>query len=252
MAQVYNSSISSATGGTGRAAVEAGDASFLNPATLVHLRGRHLFSSVTQDEYAVTLSDNTQESVIPTAFGFVKHTRDLLSKGELQEQDLSLSLADFIVDKWTIGITGHYLEQRLGEARYMQTNGDLGVVFTPNAKIGAGLVVYNIFGERVDIPEELRKKRSAGAGFNYIYKKYVRIRLDATTESEYMAGLETYINAFIISRLGYSINAPEQRNLFTAGMGFKGPRFAINYAYEGNPESSSDYRHSVDLGIPFW
>lgn len=249
-AQVYNSSISAATGGTGRAAVEAGDASFLNPGTLVHLKGRQLFSSFAKDQFAVSLNDNTPESMLPAALGFVQKKSDV-SLGQLEESDLTLSLAEFATDKWGMGITAHHREQKLPNQGYRQTNADIGLIYTPQPHIGWGLVAYNIFGEDTSAPKELRRKTSVGAGFNYIYRGTVRMRADATSESEFMAGLETYVNRFVISRLGYMNNTADSRQLITAGLDFKGPRFALNYAYEGNPKESGDYRHSVDLGIPF-
>lgn len=249
-AQVYNSAISAATGGTGRAAVEVGDASFLNPGTLVHVRGRHLFASTAKDELAVVLSDNTKESVIPASFGYVKKTVDM-SLGRLEESNLSLSLAEFATEQWAMGITGHYREQTLPNSSYRQTNADIGLIYTPEPHIGWALVGYNIFGEDKGAPEALRRKASVGGGFNYIYRETVRFRLDATTESEFMGGVETYLNKFLISRLGYYKDSDDFRELISAGLGFKGPRFALNYAYEGNPKESGDYRHSVDLGIPF-
>lgn len=250
MAQVYSSSISSATGGTGRAAVDPGDAGFLNPGTLVHLRGHYLFSSFSKDEFAVSLSDNSEESFLPSALGYVQK-RSIVSQGELQQHDILLSLAEFAVDKLSFGITGHYLEQKLEVASYRQTNADLGLIYTPQPHIGWALVAYNVFGEDKNIPENFRSKTSLAAGFNYIYRNTVRARLDATSESVFMAGLETYINQFFISRLGYQNDTDDQREIITAGLGFKGPKFVLDYAYQGNSQISGDYRHSVDLVIPF-
>lgn len=249
-AQVYNSSISAAAGGTGRAAVEAGDAAFLNPGTLVHLRGLYLFSSFAKDEFAVSISDNSEESFMPAALSYVQRTSDLFS-GEAKTSDVSLSLAEFVVDKWALGVTGHYYEIKLPNSSYRQVNGDLGLIYTPQPHIGWGLIGYNLVGEEDKIPEAYRPKRSVGGGFNYIYRSMVRLRVDATSESIFGAGLETYLNKFLITRLGYSSDTDDKRELITAGAGFKGPKFALNYAYQGNPQNSGDYRHSVDLEIPF-
>ena len=250
-AQSYNSSISAATGGTGRAAIEPGDVSFLNPATLVHLRGHSFFSSVATDEYAVSLSDNTQESAFPGALAFVRKQKDL-TVGKTDEMDMSISVAEFAVDKFAMGLTGHYVEQRIKNGdSYHKVNGDIGFIYTPQPHIGVGLVVYNIVGEKSEIPKELRTKTTAAAGFNYIYRATWRGRIDVDSESVLMAGLETYLNRYFITRFGYSDDIVNERQLMTMGLGFKGPRFAINYAYEGNPQNSSDYRHSVDLAVPF-
>ncbi|MGZ3773565.1 MAG: hypothetical protein ACXVCN_07625 [Bdellovibrio sp.] len=249
-AQVYSSSISAATGGTGRAAVEVGDSSFLNPGTLVHLRGHYLFSSFAKDEFAITLSDNTEESMLPASFGYVQK-KSIVKQGELQQHDILLSLAEFAADKIAMGLTGHYIEYALPTASYRQTNADLGLIYTPQPHIGWALVVYNIFGEDKNIPENFRIKTSVAGGFNYIYKGTVRARIDGTSDSIFMAGLETYINQFVITRIGYQHDNDKKRELITAGMGFKGPKFALDYAYQGNSQISGDYRHSVDLVIPF-
>ncbi|WP_246845184.1 hypothetical protein [Bdellovibrio sp. NC01] len=249
-AQVYNSSISAASGGTGRGSIEPGDALLLNSATLPHLKGRFLFTSFAKDEFAASLSDNTTESVVPAGLSYVQK-KSTSSFGDLKQQDIAVTLADFVVEKFSMGLTGHYTEQKIPNASYSQTNVDLGFLYTPFSNLGIGLVGYNLLGEQDNIPKEFREKTSVGAGFNFIYQNSIRFRVDATSESFYGVGLETYLNKFIITRFGYSNDTDDSRQLLTAGVGFNGPRFQINYAYQGNTEKSGDYRHSVDLVIPF-
>ncbi len=250
-AQVFNGSVSSAIGGTGRAAVQAGDAMYMNPATIVHLRGRHLYSSYNKDEFMVNFSDNTQESLIPGAIGYLQQKTRALGQ-EVKQRAFSLALAEFVMDRMTFGIVGHHFTHKLdGGADYQQTNGDLGFLFAPTATVGLGLVVYNVFGERKDVPEEIRLKTSVGAGVNYIYKDFIRLRADATSRSVYMAGMESYMSRWIIARFGYQNDTDNKRELWTVGAGFDGPKFGLNYAYQGNPKLSGDYRHSIDLQIPF-
>ncbi|MDG0815056.1 PorV/PorQ family protein [Bdellovibrio svalbardensis] len=249
-AQVYKSSASTATGGTGRAAIEPGDVLLLNPATLPHLKGRFLVGSFAKDDLVASLSDNTEESALPAGFSFVQKKSDT-SFGELKQQDLAVTLAEFIVNKWSVGLTIHYLEQKIPNASYTQTNADLGFMYTPKANIGLGLVVYNAFGEKDTVPKEFREKTSVVGGVNYIYRDSMRFRFDASSESFFGVGLETYLNKFLITRFGYSDDTDDKRQLLSAGFGFNGPRFQINYAYQGNTQKSGDYRHSVDLVIPF-
>lgn len=249
-AQVYYSSISAATGGTGRAAIEPGDALLLNPSALPHLKGRFIFTSFAKDEFAASLSDNTKESTLPAGFSYVQKKTDS-SFGDLKTKDLAVSFAEFIVDKWSIGLTGHYLEMEVPTAKWIQSNADLGLLYTPFSNIGMGLVVYNVFGEKGEIPKEFREKTSVAGGVNFIYRETIRMRFDATSESVFALGLETYLNNFVITRFGYSDDVDDKRQLLTAGVGFNGPRFQLNYAYQGNTQKSSDYRHSIDLVIPF-
>jgi hypothetical protein len=251
-AQVYNTSVSAATGGTGRAAVQAGDANYMNAATLVHLRGRHFYSSFGKDEMALSFSDNTNESTMPAGIAYISEKKDLVgTEDKLEEHDFSLSLAEFAYKGFSVGVTGHYLEQKLPEDNYRQGNADLGMAFTPNGSWGFGLVVYNVLGAQKSVPEELRKKTTAGAGVNYIYQRLARFRLDVTSEKELMGGMESYLSRWFILRFGYLNDSEKQRQVASAGFGFDGPRFGVNYAYQGNVKESGDYRHSVDLQVPF-
>ena len=249
-AQIYNSSVSAATAGTGRASVEPNDVIFLNSATLPHLQGRFFYTSFAKDEFVASLSDNTKESMIPGGLAYVQK-KSTSSLGDLKQKDIAVALGEFFAQKWSMGITGHYLEQSVPTASWHQSNADLGFLFTPAQNVGLGLVVYNIFGENSSIPKEFREKTTVGGGLNYIYRDSIRFRFDATSESLFAAGIETYLNRFFITRFGYSDETDDQRQLLTFGVGFNGPRFQINYAYQGNPQKSSDYRHSIDLVIPF-
>jgi hypothetical protein len=254
LAQVYNSSVSTATGGSGRASVEPGDALLLNASTLPHLRGRFLYTSLDEHGFVVSLSDNTTESTLPAGVTYIQKSSEVFLSGilkELKYKDIAISLADFIVTNWTVGITGHYLEHQLKESSYIHSNMDIGFLYTPQPKLGLGFVFYNILPPKETLPVELKEKMSLGLGVNYLYHEMIRTRFDVSTESIWAVGLETYLNRFVITRFGYSDNFDVERQIFTAGLGFNGPRFQFNYAYLGNIQKSSDYRHSVDMVIPF-
>lgn len=247
-AQVFNSSTSAATGLTGRAAVEPGDAVYLNPSALAHLRGRQFYAAYSEEELAFTLSDNSPDAMIPAALGYFQ--RDFSGR-EDSFSALSLALAEFAGKKFAMGLTGHYFSAKTPQETYRQINADLGLMFTPTANMGLGLVAYNLLGEADDMPGFLRPRRSVGVGFNYVYKNISRFRVDVSTLDQIGLGLETYINSFLITRLGYFNDWDIKRELLSLGLGFKGPRFALNYAYQANVQNSADYRHSVDLHIPF-
>lgn len=249
-AQVYNSSISAAAGGTGRGAVEASDAVYLNSAALVHLKGHNITSSFAENQFAISISDNSEESSLPASFAYVQKDVDFPTS-RYTEHNFMLALAEFARDKLSMGITGHYLEQRFEERNYYTPNIDVAILYTPTGSTGLGVIGYNLLGAPDSVPEFLRRKSSMAVGFNYIYRAMMRLGLEASTDSRVMTGLETFINRFVITRFGYQNHINDKRELLTAGLGFKGPRFAINYAYQGNTGNSGDYRHSVDLEIPF-
>ena len=249
-AQVFNSSVSLGTGGTGRGAVQGGDAVYLNPATLVHLRGKALFSGYLEGVFAVTLSDNSEDSFMPASIGYIKKY-DPNAAVLTEENIFSVSLAEFVRDKFAVGLTGLLFHHHLNGENSQHVNADLGFIYTASPELGLGLVIHNVFGENSQIPAVFRRELKIGAGVNYIYRDRIRLRADVTSKSELMAGIETYLNDFLISRLGTYQDLDNDRSLLTVGAGFKGPKFHLNYAYEGNPQNSADYRHSVDLLIPF-
>ncbi len=263
MAQVYNSSVSVGAGNTGRAAVESGDAIYLNPGTLPHLRGRHFLSSFAKDELALSLSDNTQDSTIPGGLGYVQ-TKKTVNNQEIRNHDFAIAIADFVKGSFTVGITAHHTESTFKgtpDTSYRQNNADLGFAYILNEKFGLGAVFYNLMGSRKDVPSIVRLSPEVGLGLNYIYKDFVHYLLDYVSGSEFnmgrprvMAGLEVFVNPFVIWRVGAETDQNDQtgsQNFVTAGFGFSGPRFSINYAYQGNLKDSKDYRHSIDLQIPF-
>lgn len=256
-AQVYNSSVAAATAGSGRAAIEPGDALFLNPATLVHLREKKFFSSFAKSEMAFSLSDNSEDAAIPGGLGFLQ-TKSEAGGITIRNQDLHLSVAEVFLPKFSFGITAHYFKSDVNEARFSQTNADGGFLFTPNEHSGIAVVGYNFFGQRTDVPEAVRLKPSLAFAYHYIYKSFIRLRADLISAPDYnfgqstlALGYETFFSQWLIWRLGYQYNKLLDRNMATTGLGFDGPRFKINYAYQLNTKDSGDYRHSIDLVIPF-
>ncbi len=93
-AQVYNSSISAAAGGTGRGAVEASDAVYLNSAALVHLKGHNITSSFAENQFAISISDNSEESSLPASFAYVQKDVDFPTS-RYTEHNFMLALAEF-------------------------------------------------------------------------------------------------------------------------------------------------------------
>lgn len=256
-AQIYNGSVSSATGGTGRAAVEAGDANYLNPATIVHLKGRHFYSSFAQTETALGLTDNSEESSVPASFAYLRKRVVTELSQNVDIQDMRLSLADFAYQQFAVGITGHLYQINDGENHAQQINGDVGFSYTPAPQYGLGLVFYDVAGESKNLPAAYRLSPKIGFGFNYIYRSFLRLRADLVSapnqnfnKPTYEIGYESYFNKWWVVRLGYQADKYSARDLMTAGLGLDLPRFTLNYGYQGDTKDSS-HRHSVDLGVPF-
>lgn len=249
VAQVYSGSVSASTGGAGRAAVVAGDSGFLNPATLPYLRGYYFYSMMGSKEFAVGLSDNTPESIIPAAFSY--YQRDSL-------KDFKLSFADYIGRKWTIGASAHYYQVNQDEKSLTHINADLALAYAVMPRLGFGLIFYNVTGETKNFPDAYKVYPQIGLGTNYIFRDFFRLRADVLSDNNNnfshpisMFGLESYINKWMLARFGYRDENSTRKQFATAGIGFDLPRFKLNYGYEGEVNDSSISRHSVDLAVPF-
>lgn len=249
--------VSTATGGSGRGTTEPVDSVLLNPAVVAQLSTKFFSANYTPNQWGITISDNGSEALFPAALSFVKS-----DVNSFKTQQLSLALSYSIKKVFAIGLSVSMLEYDLGnvafEQKYRQTLGDVGVIYAPSPVFGIGLVANKIFSTATEINEGLQKQKTFGLGAQYTYKEFVRFRFDIESAPEnktdrlvYMGGMETFMNDWIIVRLGYQNNNVLSKNYSSLGLGFNGPQFGLHYAYISNVVDKSEDKHSIDLGIPF-
>lgn len=248
------SSVSIGTGGAGVASLDAGEATFTNPASIMHLRGRHFFSTVQSDLFAISLLENDRSSALPGAFSYAKQKRT---------EAFGFSLADFAFRNFAVGATLNYLQlspdqkDAIARKRSSTFNGSLGLSWNLSRYFGLGASFENI----ADIPEEFETQSNMAPrtrmGLNYIYKDWFRIRLDAVTtqnnrfsEMTPQAGFESYFGKWVIGRVGWSKD-PRFEDSWSGGLGLALPKFKIDYATAWISGETNEIRHSVDLGLSF-
>jgi hypothetical protein len=260
----YNGAISAATAGTGRAAGEVSDSPFLNPSTISFLRGYFFSSSYsTASEfysgYTISITDTLKETVIPTAAAYSQGTMKTKDGFKASSRDFRLAMAEKVGGRFALGLSGHYKNDRTDWDSFGQTNLTLGAVLAVTENLSAGLVFDDFLGPPATIPQEFRLKPTIGTGLSYNYKKVVRARLDVVsaenntlTRPTYGAGVESFMNKWMILRLGVGHDTDKNSNIYSAGVGFRGPKFGLHYAYSSSTEDENPVRHSVDLAIPIW
>lgn len=256
-AMTSTGAISSATGGTGRGAAEAVDSVLLNPSIVANLPSKFLSANYNKERWALTISDNGREALFPAAISFVRSDIN-----EFKIQQLALSLAYAINKRISIGTTISMYEydqtaQHI-DIKNRQTNSDIGIMLIPFANSGIGLTANNIAQSETELSKELQPAKTLGIGTHYTYQSFARFRFDVESAPEYktdqlvfMGGIETLMTDFIILRFGYQNNNVIKKNFSSAGLGFAGPQFGLHYSYNANVADNSDYKHSIDLGIPF-
>lgn len=249
-ANTPQSSISLATGGGGVASVEAGEASFMNPATLTHLKGRNFFSTAQKKMYALSLTQNDKQSAVPGAFSYF---------ADKELQMFSLSLSDFIFENVAFGISATYWQAQFLPVKKRDTafNGNAGLVWTPLSNLGIGFAAENMFRPTDEFKQEGRLIPTSRFGLNYLYQEWFRWRLDFVTLTNNrwdnwtpQTGIESYLSKWFIVRLGYT-RPPGLKESWSTGIGFDLPRFNLDFASRNNVGAKKEELHSVDLTIPF-
>lgn len=262
-------SVSAGAADTGRASIENSDAVYLNPAAIPHLQGfffnlNHFNGSdsdvkLNESGMAVTFLDNTPLSIVPASLGYVHQSIELDGQTTVNK-DLAFGFGNFLMRQVTMGLTWHQLTTQLdwADETYTQNNLHFGILMTPIDNLGLGFVFYDVLTASKDIPQEYRLKSRHALALNYIYQNLWRFRVEQESQLEnktqdpiWKIGIESFLGQFAILRLGWIQNQLTEKDYYTAGLGFQGPRFQINYAYQMNTKESQFNRHSIDFNIPF-
>ena len=249
--------VSMATGGSGRGATEPVDSVLLNPSLLALLPTKFFSASYTSQQWGLTISDNGKDALFPAALAFVRS-----DVNDFKTQQLALALSYAYKKMISVGVNVSMLEyersQKLREQKYRQTAADIGVMYSPSPEFGIGFVANKISSSKVDLDESLQKQKTIGAGAQYTFANAIRFRYDMESAPDnktdrlvYMGGIETFLNDWMIFRVGYQNNNVVAKNYSSLGLGFSGPQFGLHYAYISNVADGSDDKHSIDLGIPF-
>lgn len=250
--------VSTATGGTGRGAVEPVDGILLNPATISDLPHKNFSINYSVNHWALTVSDNGQEAFLPAAFKFVS-TKD----ERYETQQLGLSFASWRKKKITVGGSVSMVEytdhlSAMTEQKYRQSTLDLAATYALAPTLGIGFVATKVGASKIELEEEAQVQQTMALGFGYTYQNFARLKFDVesapknkTDKLVYMIGLENYINDWIVFRIGYQNNNVVNKNYFSTGLGFAGPQFGLHYAYISSLSDKSEEKHLIDLGIPF-
>lgn len=249
-ANVPRSSVATGTGGGGVASVETGEASFMNPASLVHIQGRNFFSSFQKDLFALSLTQNDKQSVVPGALSYFS---------DKEVQYFALSFADFAFRNISFGLSATYWQAEFNKQDKRKTaiNANAGITWTPTANFGFAFAAENMLSAPDEFEKNGRLVPTSRVGFNYLFSETFRWRLDFVTFANNrwdnwvpQTGIETYTSKWFIVRTGVS-RPPGLNESWSAGFGFDLPRFRLDYSSQWHVDGGKEQRHSVDLGVPF-
>lgn len=284
----FNSSVNAGGGGGGRAAIEAYGAALSNPAILSKLSNQQFSSSFIEDQMVLSFTDSSPTNLFAGGLTFKENRSwDLLDKdrkpGESSAEEsrqpgqkrpslqrFSVSVSDRFAERFGFGLNINMWNYRDGlsdrKERESSYNFDVGFIWAPLAK-NNDLSVATIFSNIANQGEKIVSEKSAIAA-SYVFNQFVRFRYDLESAEKFdfetpshMLGFESYLNDWIVWRLGYKtgaeLKASEERvarkdsNLWTAGLGFAGPKLGLHYAFIQETQFAKESRHSIDLGYSF-
>lgn len=266
-AQVNFAPISSSLGGAGIANLDQIEGSFLNPAVLPHFREFKIggifgqgsvYANQDDQVKGILLADCT--TIIPGAFAYIDSNRTGLVSGEVHQKYYSLSLASFLVKGITFGVGLNRNESQLIEAaKFVENNFTLGILYSPISDFGLGLVLKNLANPSSEIPIELQLPETIGMGLFYLFSDKFHLRVDVgqefrnNPEDKKFAsfGVESRPLEYIAIRWGFGWDTLRERTLFTAGLGFVGPRLTMGYSFQNEIQLEGGPRHMFDIGLPF-
>ncbi|MBX3020379.1 MAG: hypothetical protein KF799_01780 [Bdellovibrionales bacterium] len=263
----FRGPMSSALGGTGVAGMDGAEASFLNPALIPLFQGSAI-DGYYRDGYeapgrhrqawALGAIDNTRDVWFPGAIHYVR-TRDT-GRGLPAEGDLwHVSIAERF-EQFTLGLSVYRLVYDVQNDReYTQWNGSVGGVYMIHDGLGVAYVLSNVAQPGSNVPKPLREDMRQTAGVFAKWGEIARVRFDLERQERfnpdhdmaYMFGLESKTSEMLILRLGYRYDDWANERIWTAGIGFDGPRLKLDYAIEKNQEGTPGALHSVDLRLVF-
>lgn len=266
-AQIFTGTIAGGMGNSGRAAFDGSESAFLNPASVAYF-DRYILSgffqtgdvnpTATFNRYALQISDGTQNNIVPGALSFVRNTIELPSGGgELTQTDFQVSLGEVFLERFAFGFSVHHLIQKGGGISDRQTNGTLGMIFTPTEKIGLALVAYDFIPAPGSVADDRQLKPVYALGSNFMFGDMFSIRADLVKpgvgsrgRADAGLGLQSYFNEFLAARLGVQWKETASETNVTAGLGYRGPRFSIDYSFQQDTRVAGSMRHLVDLWLP--
>jgi hypothetical protein len=200
-----------------------------------------------------------QETLIPTSLGYSQTSIPQATGGLIRSQDLRVALGERVSDRFGAGLAIHHKSDQTDYDSFAQNNLVLAGVVSITENLSFGLVFDDFLGNSSVIPEAQRLYSHTSTGISYNYKRVIRAKFDliSGTNNSFskptaVGGVETFMNRWLVLRVGAGRNLETKSNILSAGLGFQGPKFGLHYAYFQSSEDENFARHTVDLAIPVW
>lgn len=247
--------VSGSTAGTGRGTIEGVDGVWLNPALISILPQKNLTLGGSSEHLQALFVDNGKEALFAAALMYNQVKNDVQ-----KSKDYKLGIGINILHDLSFGLDVGFEEIELTSLneKYRPITSNIGFFYTAGPEFSVGIVSHKTQLNDLTAPEGIKNRSTLGIGFSTVFENFIKFKVDVESEERqtikkliYMYGLESFMNDWIVLRLGYRNDNVHSLNYLTAGVGFTGPQFGLHYAYQNEANSITDPLHTVDLNIPF-
>ena len=262
--------LSAGQGGTGRAAIEASEALYLNPASIALMNRFYTAlsyqSGATGDTatnrriYSLTFTDATPSTLLPGALGY-RHHRLQAQGFEFIEHEFKGALGYRLHDRVALGLGGSYLKAQAqgsgGGPSFTQSNMDVGLLLGLQPNWGFSLTGENLLPSPEELPPALKRISRVAMGTQYIFQPAVTLRYEVLmslhTENaalaEHRFGLAVPMKGRFSLHSGLSLDDGRNQRWTSLGIAWRGPRLQWAYSAQREDGSGLGYRHLIDLWV---
>lgn len=260
-AKIVAGAVSAGLGNAGVGALEITDGIINNPAMISAYPSEHLGITTTEGQQQIFFADNGADALFPAALGYSQEK----FVGDIERKDFHLTLGYSIPvqkNKLFLGADFQYRQWKLNktEQNYPQTVANIGAFyqFLDLPWLSVGTAIEGVPLTDTQLANSVDRATKSFLGFGFGSATFARFRLDVGNTSNqsnsnliFRGGLQTAINDWILTSVGYENDNVIGSKTLTIGIGFKGPQFGLYYAYQEEANDLFEARHVVDLSVPF-
>lgn len=258
-AKIVSGAVSAGLGNAGVGTLEVTDGIINNPAMISAYPTEHLGIMTTDGQQQIFFADNGKDAMFPAALGYSQQK----FLGDIEQKNFHLTLGyGMPVQKKVVyfGVDFQYRQWKLNqlEENYPQTVANLGVYFPVQPSVSFGAAMEDVPLTDTKLADSMDKAMRTFVGLSLGEETFARLRFDVGTTNNqnnsnmiFRGGLQTAVNDWILTSIGYENDNVIGSKTITVGVGFKGPQFGLYYAYQNEANDLFEARHVVDLSVPF-
>ncbi len=262
-AQSFFGAAPSALGEAGRAAVNAIDSHYLNPAAIAFTNDYNVGATFQtsrstmvdpENTTSFVMTDNSPDKLLSGGFGYY-YKRSSRHDRVIIDQDFSVSLAGRFIERLGIGVQGRRLfRMNSGAPGFTKHNLTVGMLVVPATFLGFGVVGYDLLND-----EDLDMVPTIGLGTHLIIMDILRFRADVTRQEKrnpekkgnLNLGMEIDAGDGFQLRVGGLWDNLNSKTYWTGGVGWEGPKLCVAYALKNNVAVTGDTSHTFQAWLQF-